>query len=168
MGTSVTPEQLRELTHGAAEAELRAHPAPERCDCPGHDAFLAIAAVTAARSHEDLRPGQTCGPCGYREPMYAPDGPVPGQLGAFPFLDVRDDAAGTLSGYPGSTLRDYDPASGTYMDPGAPVVACATHDPARDADPRSGRCWECGALIAQPDPWAELPATAFANARDVR
>lgn len=64
------PRAFHEAQHDAAEATMRAHPAPERCDCPGHDVFLALAAVAASYAHEALNPGQTCGSCGYREPRY--------------------------------------------------------------------------------------------------
>lgn len=63
--------------HEHTHAELVAHPAPERCDCPGHDLFYALAAVAAAEAHELLDAGETCQPCGYREPRAEP---VPGQL----------------------------------------------------------------------------------------
>ena len=43
-------------------------------------------------------------------------------------------------------LTSYDPASDTYMDPDAPVVMCDSHT-ARDIDPFSGRCWECGEQV---------------------
>lgn len=44
-------------------------------------------------------------------------------------------------------LRDYDPATDTGMDPDHPVIVCDTHT-ARDIDPASGRCWECGQSVA--------------------
>lgn len=44
-------------------------------------------------------------------------------------------------------LPTYDAASDTYIDPDAPVVICDKHT-ARDIDPMSGRCWECGERVA--------------------
>lgn len=124
---NLSPAQLRAAQHDAAEGELRAHPAPERCDCPGHDLFLALAAVAAAYAHEDLPPGGSCQSCGHREP----GGDVaPGQLAAWGSLAIAapgdpwamsEDAAadgavvswgealGTDEG-PAFYLRPWDPA----------------------------------------------------------
>ena len=118
MAHHVSPAHLRALRHDAAEAELRAHPAPERCDCPGHDVFLALAAVAAAYSHEDLPAGASCASCGHREPGPLPD-VAPGQLAAWPeprpvgslltsWADAEDGAVVEAMG--GLYVRPWDPA----------------------------------------------------------
>lgn len=53
----------------------------------------------------------------------------------------------SIEGVNVTSLDSYDPASDTWMDPGAPVVICDKHT-ARDIDPMSGRCWECGERVA--------------------
>lgn len=121
MHPTLSPESLRAAQHDAAEGELRAHPAPERCDCPGHDLFLALAAVAAAYAHEDLSPGQTCQSrhCGYREPMTRDvgtvilDAPAPGQLGAW---EDPEDVEGSVVDRPGS-----DGAPAMFVAPWAPA-----------------------------------------------